>query len=202
MAPPKGSSRNPSWLKAGNSSDFLSSASLADNQSYSMLPKPFKDEKSKKGPRRNKTLKQILAAERLRAKQVTDTLMKSSATSEEDVDTARAAPDDPSLSNEQQQQQQSQPTASKKARKDTLAPVNVDVNYNAYLVIEAPPSVIPPKKYCDVTGLEAPYVDPKTRLRYHNAEVYELIKTFGPGLDQSYLSLRGAHITLRWRPIA
>lgn len=36
---------------------------------------------------------------------------------------------------------------------------------------EAPPSLRPPKKYCDVTGLEAPYTDPKSRLRYHNADI-------------------------------
>ncbi|KAH9812095.1 YL1 nuclear protein C-terminal domain-containing protein [Melampsora americana] len=65
------------------------------------------------------------------------------------------------------------------------------------MTIEAPPSVIPLKKYCDITGLEAPYVDPKSSLRYHNVEVYELIKSFGPGVDQIYLSLRGAHTTLK-----
>lgn len=36
---------------------------------------------------------------------------------------------------------------------------------------EAPPSLRPSKKYCDVTGLEAPYTDPKSRLRYHNADI-------------------------------
>jgi INO80 complex subunit C len=87
------------------------------------------------------------------------------------------------------------------------------------MIIEAPPSVIPPKKYCDITGLEvslcfscsqpqfsgsyhhadscsfytqAPYIDPKSRLRYHNAEVYELIRTFVRiplefWLDQSHM---------------
>ena len=35
---------------------------------------------------------------------------------------------------------------------------------------DAPPSLKPAKKYCDVTGLEAPYTDPKSRLRYHNAD--------------------------------
>lgn len=46
------------------------------------------------------------------------------------------------------------------------------------MTIEAPPSVLPPKKYCDITGLDAPYIDPKSRLRYHNAEVYAILKTF------------------------
>lgn len=60
-----------------------------------------------------------------------------------------------------------------------------------YSSVEAPPSLRPAKKYCDVTGLVAPYTDPKSTLRYHSVEVYEIIKQFGPGVDNAYLSLRG-----------
>ena len=50
------------------------------------------------------------------------------------------------------------------------------------------------------------YTDPKTRLRYHNAEVYQIVKSFvcveflsadlhtfqqAPGVDNMYLALRG-----------
>lgn len=65
------------------------------------------------------------------------------------------------------------------------------------LSTEAPPSILPQKKYCDVTGLEAKYVDPRSMLRYHNAEVYETIKTFQPSVIQTYLSLRGSGFVLR-----
>ncbi len=43
-----------------------------------------------------------------------------------------------------------------------------------YTNIESAPSFHPSsqKKYCDITGLPAPYTDPKTRLRYHNKEVF------------------------------
>ncbi|PWY98027.1 hypothetical protein BCV70DRAFT_238964 [Testicularia cyperi] len=61
----------------------------------------------------------------------------------------------------------------------------------SYASVEAPPSLRPPKKYCDITGLVAPYTDPKSKLRYHSVEVYDIIKTFGPGVDNAYLSLRG-----------
>lgn len=44
--------------------------------------------------------------------------------------------------------------------------------------VEAPPSLLPAKKYCDITGLAAPYTDPKSRLRYHSAEIYELVRSF------------------------
>lgn len=68
-------------------------------------------------------------------------------------------------------------------------PVNVDAS------IEAPPSVLPQRRYCDITGLEVnislalaicvaanpccvqgPYTDPATGLRYHDKSIYELIK--------------------------
>ena len=42
-----------------------------------------------------------------------------------------------------------------------------------------------------MTGLIAPYTDPKSGLRYHSVEVYEIIKQFGPGVGDAYLSLRG-----------
>ncbi|KAJ7718346.1 hypothetical protein B0H16DRAFT_1609422 [Mycena metata] len=33
-----------------------------------------------------------------------------------------------------------------------------------YTSIEAPPLLLPQKHYCDITGLEAPYTDPVTKL--------------------------------------
>ncbi|KAG0256762.1 hypothetical protein DFQ27_005517 [Actinomortierella ambigua] len=63
--------------------------------------------------------------------------------------------------------------------------------------IEALPSMIPPKKYCDITGLEARYTDPKTRLRYHSVEVYQLIKNQPIGVVQLYLGLRNAAVVLK-----
>lgn len=43
--------------------------------------------------------------------------------------------------------------------------------------LHPPPSLLPPKKYCDITGLVAPYRDPKTTLQFHSKEVYEVLKT-------------------------
>ncbi|CAD6929037.1 unnamed protein product [Tilletia controversa] len=42
-----------------------------------------------------------------------------------------------------------------------------------------------------------PYTDPKSRLRYHNAEIYTAIRRFGPGVDQQYLALRGDAHTIK-----
>ncbi|KAJ1675719.1 Co-chaperone [Spiromyces aspiralis] len=71
------------------------------------------------------------------------------------------------------------------------------VDFPTYWNIDAPPSLQPQKKYCDITGLEAPYTDPKTNLRYHSAEVYATIKQLPPGAEQSYLALRNANVVLR-----
>ncbi|KAL7412295.1 hypothetical protein BDY24DRAFT_353035 [Mrakia frigida] len=60
-----------------------------------------------------------------------------------------------------------------------------------YTTLHPPPSLLPPKKYCDITGLVAPYRDPKTTLQFHSKEVYEVLKTLPPGADQAYLDIRG-----------
>ncbi|KAG8897098.1 chromatin-remodeling complex subunit ies6 [Tulasnella sp. 403] len=60
-----------------------------------------------------------------------------------------------------------------------------------YSSIEAPPSLIPPKRYCDITGLEASYTDPQTGLRYHDRNIFAHIRTLKPAAVQSYLALRG-----------
>ncbi|CCD25802.2 Ies6p NDAI_0G00260 [Naumovozyma dairenensis CBS 421] len=67
-----------------------------------------------------------------------------------------------------------------------------------YFNVDAPPSLRPPKKYCDITGLKGPYRSPTTNIRYHNAEIYQLIvKPMAPGVDQEYLKLRGANFVLK-----
>ncbi|TCD66892.1 chromatin-remodeling complex subunit ies6 [Steccherinum ochraceum] len=62
-----------------------------------------------------------------------------------------------------------------------------------YTSIEAPPSVLPQRHYCDITGLEAPYTDPATGLRYHDKSVYELIKGLSVTVAKDYLSARGVN---------
>lgn len=68
-----------------------------------------------------------------------------------------------------------------------------------YTNIESAPSLHPAhqKHYCDITGLPAPYTDPKTKLRYHNKEVFEILRTLQQGQVESYLEARGAHVVLK-----
>lgn len=66
-----------------------------------------------------------------------------------------------------------------------------------YTNIESAPSLAHPKHYCDITGLPAPYTDPKTRLRYHDKEVFGVIRSLGQGVAEQYLEARGAHTILK-----
>jgi len=66
-----------------------------------------------------------------------------------------------------------------------------------YTNIESAPSLAPQKRYCDVTGLPAPYLDPKTRMRYHNREVFGAIRSLPPGVGEQFLEARGAQTILK-----
>ncbi|KAI0380044.1 hypothetical protein F5Y04DRAFT_282174 [Hypomontagnella monticulosa] len=66
-----------------------------------------------------------------------------------------------------------------------------------YTNIESAPSLAHTKRYCDVTGLPAPYVDPKSRLRYHSKEVFKFVRTLPQGVAEQYLEARGAHTVLK-----
>ena len=68
-----------------------------------------------------------------------------------------------------------------------------------YTNIESAPSLHPAhqKPYCDITGLPAPYTDPKTRLRYHSKEVFGVVRTLPQGIAEKYLEARGAHVVLK-----
>jgi INO80 complex subunit C len=66
-----------------------------------------------------------------------------------------------------------------------------------YFTVEAPPSLKPHKHWCDITGLEGRYKAVRSGLRYHNVEVYRVIKELAPGVDQQYLQLRNATVVLK-----
>ncbi|KAK6948552.1 hypothetical protein Daesc_010322 [Daldinia eschscholtzii] len=66
-----------------------------------------------------------------------------------------------------------------------------------YTNIESAPSLAHTKRYCDITGLPAPYLDPKSRLRYHSKEVFGFIRTLPQGAAEQYLEARGAHTVLK-----
>lgn len=69
----------------------------------------------------------------------------------------------------------------------------------SYTNIESAPSLHPghSESYCDITGLQAPYRDPKTRLRYHNKEIFDVVRSLPQGVVEKYLEARGAQVILK-----
>lgn len=65
-------------------------------------------------------------------------------------------------------------------------------NLSADSSINAPPSFLPAKKYSDISGLIAPYTDPRSKLHYHNAEEFATVRNLPSDLTAGYLALRGA----------
>ena len=84
----------------------------------------------------------------------------------------------------------------KLAQNGLVAPLVPSVSYTS---IESAPSLHPSSQrhYCDITGLPAPYTDPKSRLRYYNGEVFAVARNLGQHLTESYLAARGAHTVLK-----
>ncbi|CAA7263625.1 unnamed protein product [Cyclocybe aegerita] len=73
------------------------------------------------------------------------------------------------------------------------AVVDIPEEVPTYTTIEAPPSVLPHRHLCDITGLEAPYTDPATGLRYHDKSVYEIVKGLSTSIAKDYLAARGVN---------
>lgn len=70
----------------------------------------------------------------------------------------------------------------------------INVRAITYMNIDAAASLKPPKKYSDISGLEAKYTDPQTKLRYANASEFQFIRTLQPEAINAYLALRKAAI--------
>lgn len=56
------------------------------------------------------------------------------------------------------------------------------------LSIEAPPSLKPAKKYCDVTGFETKYKDPITQLYYADGIVFSYVRNLSKISVETYLN--------------
>jgi len=55
----------------------------------------------------------------------------------------------------------------------------------------------PAKKYCDMTGLEAPYTCPRTLMRYSDKATYQAIQDLPEGGEQGFLAMRNAAVKLK-----
>lgn len=190
----------------------MAPATPADNENHQRLldtldiahvPRPFRNPAWKPSQRRNKNVKQLLSESMRREASQMATQANSGATTPLPTTTGSASSDGtqtpaeglPRSSNIAQAAQNLSTLVLEKNARATF-PSGPAVTYTN---IESAPSLHPSQQahYCDLTGLPAPYTDPKTRLRYHDREVFGVIRTLGQGVPESYLELRAAHVVLK-----
>lgn len=175
---------------------------LLDRLDIAPLPRPFRNPNWKPSQRRNKNVKQLLAETSRKEASVmatqnnsgtaTPSVTETAATTDGTQTPSAGAAKTPSIA--QAAANLSNLVREKNAR--SLYPSGPAVTYTN---IESAPSLHPAhqKHYCDLTGLPAPYTDPKTRLRYHDKEIFAVIRTLGQGVAENYLEARGAHVVLK-----
>lgn len=177
---------------------------LIDQLDIHSLGKPFRNPHWRPNQRRNKNIKAIIGdAVRKEASLMTTQDNSGAATPLADESTISTDGENtPSVSTPGSVTQPNLAQASRNLSKLVLEK-NLRSNGMAsapsatYTNIESAPSLAHPRHYCDITGLPAPYTDPKTRLRYHNKEIFGVIRTLGQGVAEQYLEARGAHTVLK-----
>lgn len=174
-------------------SDETNHMALLDKLDMHKIHKPFRSPNWKPPQRRNKTLKQIVSETQRKEQSLLATQNNSGATtpqsgeaqSNNNTSTINATHLSRAVLEKNQKQAASQ-----------LHPPSVAPSYT-YTSVAAAPSFKPKQRYCDITGLPAPYQDPKSGLRYHNKEIYSVVKTLSTTQVQEYLAARGANTVLK-----
>ena len=68
------------------------------------------------------------------------------------------------------------------------------ISYKIYCDLEAGPSLLPKKKYCDFTGLTSCYNELHTGIRYYNSQIYKISQNIPQPIKDQYLNIRKALI--------
>jgi len=188
-------------------SDETNHQALLDKLDIYAIPKPFRNPNWRPPQRRNKNVKAIIAdASRKEASAIhTPTQNDSGASTpmlpHSDIVTAGdRTPIGGTTTNIAQAAQRLDRLVLEKTLYQggsTMSTTNGPIV--TYTNIESAPSLHPSSQrhYCDITGLPAPYTDPKSRLRYHNSEIFRAIRLLGQGSTEGYLAARGAHTVLK-----
>ena len=176
---------------------------LLDSLDLALKARPFRNATWKPSQRRNKNIKQILGEASRKEASVLATQNNSGTSTPQPLGSAMGTgavtplPSNGTLSH---------PNIAQAAQ--NLSTLVLERNLQAsmssgpvatYTNIESAPSLHPAhqRPYCDITGLPARYTDPKTRLRYHNKECFEVVRSLGQGVAEKYLEARGAHVVLK-----
>lgn len=188
-------------------SDEHTHQALLDQLDIYKISKSFRNPHWKPPQRRNKNVKQIIADATRKEASVMATQNNSGtstpALSHPEGVTGSATPVGRPPNIAQAAQSLSTLVLEKNLRAGAMGAGNGNENGTGpaatYTNIESAPSFHPSsqRRYCDVTGLSAPYTDPKSRLRYHNKEVFGVIRTMPQNVVEGYLAARGAHTVLK-----
>lgn len=178
--------------------DDAEHVALLDSMDIYYTKKPFKNAEWK--PRRNKNIKQIVSEAQRREASVLATQNNSGASTPLPTDGAAT----PQTNIAQASQNLSTLVLERNLQKTAGGSSTGATNMASalgpavtYTNIESAPSLQTKKHYCDITGLPARYTDPKTKLRYHNQEIFGVIRTFPQGTPDQYLAARGANVILK-----
>ncbi|KAF1948020.1 hypothetical protein EJ02DRAFT_10608 [Clathrospora elynae] len=181
-------------------SDEKTHQALLDKLDMYAVSKPFRNPNWKPPQRRNKNLKQIIGEASRKEASVVAT-QNNSGVSTPAVSYIEGAGPAVNMGRPPNIAQAAQSLSTLVLEKNGRAAAGANASGPAptYTNIESAPSFHPSsqKKYCDITGLPAPYTDPKTRLRYHNKEVFGSIRTMPQNVYEGFLSARGAHTILK-----
>lgn len=176
---------------------------LLDQLDLTLKPRPFRNTRWKPSQRRNKNIKQIVGEASRKEASVMATQNNSGTSTPNPLTSAvDSGPATPIPTNGSSMQpnisQVSHNLATTVLEKNLHAAISVGP-VATYTNIESAPSLHPArqKHYCDITGLPAPYTDPKSRLRYHNKEVFDVVRNCSQGVTEKYLEARGAHVVLK-----
>lgn len=175
-------------------SDESNHQALLDKLDVYAVHKSFRKAAWKPAIRRNKNVKQIISeASRSQASVVATQNNSGTSTPHPEI-TAKSLTMDAQQPNIAQATQ-SLSTYAQTGNSSGSAPIPII----SFTNIESGPSLHPSgrRRYCDITGLHAPYTDPKSRIRYHNGEVFALVRTLVQTQTESYLAARGAHTVLK-----
>ena len=159
-------------------------------------PRPFRSAKWKPSQRRNKNIKQIVSEASRREASVMATQNNSGTSTPNQQSTGATTPmpfNGASTVSQAAQNLSTMVLERNMQQSMSSGPVATYTN------IESAPSLHPAHqgRYCDITGLPARYTDPKSRLRYHNKEIFEAVRRLPQGQGERYLEARGAHVVLK-----
>lgn len=175
---------------------------LIEQLDINALRKPFRNPHWKPNQRRNKNIKTIVGDAVRKESSLIPTQDNSEAVTpysdESGVSTdGQSTPNPGSITEQAPNLAQASRNLSKLVLEKNLKTATAGAPSATYTNIESAPSLAHPKHYCDLTGLSAPYTDPKTRLRYHDKEIFGVIRSLGQGVAEQYLEARGAHTVLK-----